>query len=69
MTEEKYKVLLEALELIGSHKYCNCGCPTAKSARIAGPPAVVWSIANRALKNIGHEVKVYNENMRNRQTA
>lgn len=60
--KQKYDKLLEALEVIGSYKYCDCGCPNKASARIAGKPAVIWSIANKALRNVGHKVKVYNEN-------
>lgn len=60
--KQKYDKLLEALEVIGSYKYCDCGCPNKASARIVSKPAIIWSIANKALRNVGHKVKVYNEN-------
>ena len=59
--KEKYDKLLEAVELIGSYEYCDCGCPRNAKARIIGKPAVVWGIANMALRNVGHKVKVYDE--------
>lgn len=66
--KQKYDKLLEALEIIGSYKYCSCGCPNKASARIAGKPATVWSIANKALRNVGHKVKVYDEDSDYRQS-
>ncbi len=63
--KEKYNKLLEAMELLGSYSYCDCGCPHNRSGRIAGTPAQTWSIANTALKNVGHKIKVYNENSTN----
>jgi hypothetical protein len=58
---EKYKKLLEAVELIGSYTKCDCGCPGGAKGRIIGPPATTWHIANTALKNIGFKIKVYDE--------
>lgn len=63
--KQKYDKLLEALELIGIYEYCDCGCPNRRSGRIIGRSAVVWGIANTALKNVGHKIKVYDENSAN----
>ena len=57
--EEKYAVLLETMEMLGSYEYCDCGCPNNRSGRIITPPAHVWHLANTALKNVGHNIKVY----------
>ena len=57
--EEKYAVLLETLEVLGSYEYCDCGCPNQRSGRIITTPAHVWHLANTALKNVGHKIKVY----------
>ena len=63
--KQKYDKLLEALELIGSYEHCDCGCPNKRQGRIIGKPAVVWGIANMALRNVGHKIKVYDEDLRN----
>ena len=57
--EEKYKVLLQTLEVLGSYEHCDCGCPDSRAGRIITPPAHVWHLANTALKNVGHKIKVY----------
>jgi hypothetical protein len=57
--EEKYNLLLETLEVLGSYEYCNCGCLNSRAGRIITPPAHVWHLANTALKNVGHKIKVY----------
>lgn len=57
--KEKYDKLLKAMELIGSYDYCDCGCPNNAKGRIIGTPAQTWSIANTALKNVGHKIKIY----------
>ena len=56
--KEMLDIALEALRIIGSYKECDCGCPNARSARIAGTPVHVWHIANQALSQL-EEVKVY----------
>lgn len=57
--KQKLDIILEALHIIGSYEYCNCGCPNKRKARLAGTPAQVWTIANDALKAIGEDVKIY----------
>lgn len=59
--QDKFDIILEALEVLGSYETCDCGCPHNRQGRIGGTPVQVWAIANEALKNIGHEIKVFNE--------
>ena len=66
---QKYDKLLEALELIGSYSYCDCDCPNKRQGRIIGKPGITWGIANTALKNVGHKIKVYDEDLHNRQSS
>lgn len=51
--------MLEALEAIGSYETCDCGCPNARQARIAGKAVITWAIARDALEKIGEKPKVY----------
>lgn len=57
--QEKFDIMLEALEALGSYTECDCGCPDARSARIAPKPVISWAIARDALIKIGHTPKVY----------
>jgi hypothetical protein len=63
--QNKFDIILHALEIIGSYETCDCGCPQKRQGRVAGTPAQVWAIANEALRNIGHEIKVYDEKSSN----
>ncbi len=57
---QKFGIMLEALEAIGSYEKCDCGCPNARSARIASEKAIlVWAIARDALEKIGEKPKVF----------
>lgn len=57
--QEKFDIMLEALEALGSYVKCDCGCPDARSARIASKPVISWAIARDALIKIGHTPKVF----------
>jgi hypothetical protein len=57
--QEKFDIMLETLEAIGSYERCSCGCPRGHSARIGGTPVQVWALANEALEKIGHDIKVF----------
>lgn len=57
--DQKFDIILEALEAIGSYERCDCGCPDARQARIADKPILTWAIARDALEKIGVEPKVY----------
>ena len=58
--EEKFSIMLEALEAIGSYERCGCGCPGKRSARLtSNKPALVWAIARDALEKIGEKPKVF----------
>lgn len=57
--QEKLKIALDALHLLGSYERCDCGCPYARKPLIAGEPIQVWTIANDALKAIGEKVIIH----------
>lgn len=58
--QEKFDIMLLALEAIGSYETCDCGCPRARQPRLASTRAYqVWAIANDALKKIGHDIKEF----------
>jgi len=63
--EQKYEIISEALRLIGSFEKCSCGCPTARKPHIAGKPAIVWALANDALKAAGERYYLYDEDCSN----
>jgi hypothetical protein len=56
---QKFDIMLEALEAIGSYEKCNCGCLDARQARIANMPVHTWAIARDALEKIGEKPKVF----------
>lgn len=56
---EKFSIMLEALEAIGSYERCDCGCPLARQARIADKAIHTWAIARDALEKIGEKPKVF----------
>ena len=57
--EEKFSIMLEALEAIGSYETCDCGCPSARQARIADTVILTWATARDALEKIGQPPKVF----------
>ena len=63
--EQKYEITSEALRQIGSYEKCNCGCPMARKPYFPGKPAIVWTIANDALKAAGERYYLYEENCSN----
>ena len=57
--QEKFDIMLLALEAIGSYETCDCGCPNARQARIADTAIHTWAIARDALEKIGEKPKEF----------